>query len=230
MPYTFTLTATIPATPVEIFEAWLGSIGHSEMTGGEATMSDEVGAEVTAWDGYISGRNLELVPGERIVQSWRTTEFADGDQDSIITVVLQEVDEGTLLTLMCPTRTGAMRRAAGSRTISSRWSPISAKSREISPSRRHTRRRQRRRRKRRPNRPPEAAARKPPAKRLPPKKAPVERGEPRARAAQNGQRRPRKLRRRRSKGKARRRRPPQQRARAPSRPRVKPLAARGDKS
>ncbi len=62
-------------------------------------MSDEVGAEVTAWDGYDSGRNLELVPGERIVQSWRTTEFADGDQDSIITVVLQEVDEGTLLTL-----------------------------------------------------------------------------------------------------------------------------------
>lgn len=99
MPYTFTLTATIPATPVEIFEAWLDSIGHSEMTGGEATMSDDVGAEVTAWDGYISGRNLELVPGERIVQSWRTTEFADEDQDSIITVVLQEVDEGTLLTL-----------------------------------------------------------------------------------------------------------------------------------
>jgi uncharacterized protein YndB with AHSA1/START domain len=99
MPYTFTLTATIPATPVEIFEAWLDSIGHSEMTGGEATMSDEVGAEVTAWDGYISGRNLELVRGERIVQSWRTTEFADDDQDSIITVVLQAVDDGTLLTL-----------------------------------------------------------------------------------------------------------------------------------
>jgi uncharacterized protein YndB with AHSA1/START domain len=99
MPYTFTLTATIPATPVEIFEAWLDSIGHSEMTGGEATMSDEVGAEVAAWDGYISGRNLELVPGERIVQSWRTTEFADEDQDSIITVLLQEVDDGTLLTL-----------------------------------------------------------------------------------------------------------------------------------
>jgi uncharacterized protein YndB with AHSA1/START domain len=99
MPYTFTLTATIPATAVEIFEAWLDSIGHSEMTGGEATMSDEVGAEVTAWDGYISGRNLELVRGERIVQSWRTTEFADEDEDSIITVVLREVDEVTLLTL-----------------------------------------------------------------------------------------------------------------------------------
>jgi uncharacterized protein YndB with AHSA1/START domain len=99
MPYTFSLTAIIPASPVEIYRAWLDSVGHSEMTGGEATMSDEVGAEVTAWDGYISGRNLELVPGERIVQSWRTSEFGDADEDSIITVVLREVDEGTLLTL-----------------------------------------------------------------------------------------------------------------------------------
>ena len=88
MPYTFTLTATIPASPEEIYQAWLDSIGHSEMTGGEATTSDEVGAEVSAWDGYISGRNLELVPGERIVQSWRTSEFGDEEEDSVITVVL----------------------------------------------------------------------------------------------------------------------------------------------
>ena len=99
MPYTFTLTTTIPASPEEIYQAWLDSLGHSEMTGGAASMSDQVGAAVSAWDGYISGRNLELVPGERIVQSWRTTEFADEHGDSVITVVLQEVGEGTLLTL-----------------------------------------------------------------------------------------------------------------------------------
>ena len=99
MPYTYTLTTTIPASPEEVYQAWLDSLGHSEMTGSEATMSDEVGAEVSAWEGYISGRNLELVPGERIVQSWRTTEFGDEHEDSIITIVLQEVDDGTLLTL-----------------------------------------------------------------------------------------------------------------------------------
>jgi uncharacterized protein YndB with AHSA1/START domain len=99
MPYTFTLTATIPASPEEIYQAWLDSIGHSEMTGGEAEMSDLVGAEVSAWDGYISGRNLELVPGERIVQSWRTSEFGNEQEDSVITVVLQEIGGVTLLTL-----------------------------------------------------------------------------------------------------------------------------------
>jgi len=99
MPYSYTLSAVIPASPAEIYRAWLDSIGHSEMTGGEATMSDEVGADISAWDGYITGRNLELVPGERIVQSWRTTEFDDECDDSVVTILLQETEGGTLLTL-----------------------------------------------------------------------------------------------------------------------------------
>jgi uncharacterized protein YndB with AHSA1/START domain len=100
MPYTYTLSAIIPAAPLEVYEAWLDSVGHSEMTGGEAAMSDEVGAEVSAWGGYISGRNLELMPGGRIVQSWRTSEFDDEHEDSIVTITLEEAEEGTLLTLV----------------------------------------------------------------------------------------------------------------------------------
>ena len=49
--------------------------------------------------GYISGRNVELIPSERIVQSWRTSEFDDEDEDSVITVVLEPVGGETLLTL-----------------------------------------------------------------------------------------------------------------------------------
>jgi len=100
MPYTYTLTSVVPATPQQVYEAWLDSVAHSEMTGGEAEMSGEIGAEVSAWDGYITGSNLELVPGERIVQSWRTSEFDDEHQDSIVTLMLEPVEEGTLLTLV----------------------------------------------------------------------------------------------------------------------------------
>lgn len=100
MPYTYTLTSIIPATPEEIYEAWLDSLAHSQMTGAEANMSGEVGGEFSAWDDYITGRNLELVPGERIVQSWRTDKFADEHEDSTITLTLEETDDGTLLTLV----------------------------------------------------------------------------------------------------------------------------------
>jgi activator of HSP90 ATPase len=100
MPYRFTLTTVIPATAQDIYDTWLDSRGHSEMTGGKASMSTELDADVSAWDGYITGRNLELVPGERIVQSWRTREFPDDHEDSIITVTLVKADSGTLLTLV----------------------------------------------------------------------------------------------------------------------------------
>jgi uncharacterized protein YndB with AHSA1/START domain len=100
MPYAFTLTTIIPASAQEIYDAWLDSLAHSEMTGGQASMSDEIDAEVSAWDGYITGRNLELVAGERIVQSWRTTQFTDEHEDSIITMTLEDVEDGALLTLV----------------------------------------------------------------------------------------------------------------------------------
>ena len=74
MPYTYTLSTVIPASPAEVYEAWLDSIAHAEMTGGgEAVMSDEVGAELSALGGHITGRNLELV--EPDMQD-RVVEFA----------------------------------------------------------------------------------------------------------------------------------------------------------
>ena len=99
MSYDFTLTAVIPATPRAIYDAWLDSRGHGAMTGSAAKMSAKLGAKVTAWGGYISGKNLELVPGKRIVQSWRTTKFTDAHEDSTITVMLAAIKGGTRLTL-----------------------------------------------------------------------------------------------------------------------------------
>ena len=100
VPYAFTLTTTIPVSAQEVYDAWLDSLAHSEMTGGDADMSDEINAEVSAWDGYITGRNLDLIPGERIVQSWRTTQFADEHEDSIITLTFEEAGDGTLMSLV----------------------------------------------------------------------------------------------------------------------------------
>src|SRR5258708_34008621 len=98
MPYSYTLNTTIPASAAEVYRAWLDSQAHSEMTGSKATMSAVPGAEGAARDGYISGRNLELVPPERIVQSWRTTKFEDGPAGSVSQLTLSQVDGGRV----CP--------------------------------------------------------------------------------------------------------------------------------
>lgn len=81
MPYDFELSETIEASPERVFDAWMSSEGHTAMTGGEAHIDPSVGGDYDAWDGYISGKTLELEPGRRIVQSWRTAEFATDEPD-----------------------------------------------------------------------------------------------------------------------------------------------------
>jgi uncharacterized protein YndB with AHSA1/START domain len=97
--YDFKLSCTLPASPEAVYEAWLDSKAHSAMTGGQAKMSKKVGAEISAWDGYINGKNIELVKDRRIVQSWRTSQFGDEDPDSVVTVTLAALKTGARLTL-----------------------------------------------------------------------------------------------------------------------------------
>ncbi len=99
MTIEFTISDIIPATPNEIYDAWLSSEGHSAMTGSPAQASDQVGAAFDAWDGYIGGTNLALEPGKRIVQSWRTSQFEDDHADTQIEVTLEAVDGGTRVIL-----------------------------------------------------------------------------------------------------------------------------------
>src|SRR5579862_1689311 len=100
MAFEFTVSDIIPASPKEIYDAWLSSEGHENITGGQpAEISAEEGAEFSAWDGYITGRNLRLRPDTLIVQSWRTTEFAPSDPDSQIEVLLEPARGGTRITL-----------------------------------------------------------------------------------------------------------------------------------
>ncbi len=99
MSIEFEISDIFSATPEQVYDAWLDSEGHSKMTGGAAEASAQVGGEFSAWDGYISGKNLELEPGKRILQSWRTQEFQESDADSELEITLKGVPEGTKLTL-----------------------------------------------------------------------------------------------------------------------------------
>ena len=55
------------------------------------TISVTVGGPFTLFGGYITGRHLELAPGERLVQAWRTASWKPGEY-SIVSFVLH--DEG----------------------------------------------------------------------------------------------------------------------------------------
>ena len=82
-----------------MYAAWLDSEKHTIMTGGKAEVTDVIGATFLAWDGYIEGINLELEPGKRILQHWRTSEFEDTDEDSLLEVLLEAEGESTRITI-----------------------------------------------------------------------------------------------------------------------------------
>jgi len=90
----------LPALPEEVYDALLDPRKHSKFTGSKATGEVKVGTKFTAWDGYISGRNLELEKGKRIVQEWITTDWPENYSPSRLEFTFRRVEGKTELTMV----------------------------------------------------------------------------------------------------------------------------------
>ena len=100
MALSFTVFDVIPAGKEVVYNASLNSEVHAKMTGTTIAIgSANIGGLFMAHDGYITGKNMELVPCSKIVQSWRSSEFKDSNEDSIIEVTFEDKNGGTLVTL-----------------------------------------------------------------------------------------------------------------------------------
>ncbi len=64
----------IEASPEKVYEALMNTEHHSNFTGAEAHISDKEGGIFSAYDGYLLGENIKLIPSEKIVQKWRAIE------------------------------------------------------------------------------------------------------------------------------------------------------------
>ena len=88
---------TFKASPHEVYDALMDSRKHARFTGAKARISCKVGGKFTAYDGYIEGVNLNLVPDKKIVQSWRGSDWPE-DHYSMATFSLKKFKNGTHLT------------------------------------------------------------------------------------------------------------------------------------
>ncbi|MGB0429157.1 MAG: SRPBCC domain-containing protein [Bacteroidia bacterium] len=82
-----------------VYNDWLSDKGHSLMTGGEATAKPIEGSHYTAWDDYIYGKQITLKEPTYIKQSWRSTEFNEDDEDSLVEIWLNDNADGCELKL-----------------------------------------------------------------------------------------------------------------------------------
>ncbi len=86
----------IPATPDEVYLALTTPATIHLWSGEEAEMSTVPGSEFSLWEGSITGKNLEFVPGKKIVQQWY---FGEQEKDSVVTIVLHPDPKGTSVEL-----------------------------------------------------------------------------------------------------------------------------------
>src|SRR4051794_4630786 len=64
--------------PLEIYQLLADSKKHSAFSKHKALIGKKVGTNFSVYSGYIKGINVDLVPGKRIVQAWRASDFPKG--------------------------------------------------------------------------------------------------------------------------------------------------------
>ena len=80
----------------KVYEAILDPKIHAEFTQAKAENDIKVGGKFSAYDGFISGTNLELKKDEKIVQRWTTTDLPKGHFTEVI-FEFKDHDKGTEL-------------------------------------------------------------------------------------------------------------------------------------
>jgi activator of HSP90 ATPase len=96
---TLKMSCTLPVTPETVFNAWMDSKEHTAFTGDTARIIHALGAEFSAFSGYITGRTIELAYPGKIVQRWRTTEFPEHSPDSLLVITIKSHGDGCKITL-----------------------------------------------------------------------------------------------------------------------------------
>jgi len=125
MAKTIRQTRTFNATPRELYDALMETRKHAAFTGASASISRKVGGRISAYDDYITGKNIELVPGRKIVQAWRGSDWPEGLFSTAV-FELKGVRGGTKLTF---TQTGVPEQqyeAIKKGWIEFYWTPLTA--------------------------------------------------------------------------------------------------------
>lgn len=87
------------APPATVYDLLADSKKCSAVTGRKATISRKIGGAFSVGENEVSGINVDLVPGRRIVQAWRHRRFPEGIFSMAAMTLTPTADGGTELVL-----------------------------------------------------------------------------------------------------------------------------------
>lgn len=88
------------ASPKAVYDLLADSKKHSAFSAHEANISKKIGGRFSVFSGGIRGIIVDLVPGKRIVQAWRSSDFPAGIFSMATFNLVATKDGGTELTLI----------------------------------------------------------------------------------------------------------------------------------
>ncbi len=78
-------------TTVEtLYNLYMDAKKHSDVIMAPVNIQNKEGASFTAYDDYITGKNLQLIPGKLIVQSWWASDWNEKETISTFILLLEQ--------------------------------------------------------------------------------------------------------------------------------------------
>lgn len=93
---TFSKSFRINAGTDDVYSALTNPVTIELWSGYPAVMSEEPGSEFSLWEGDITGRNIEFVPGRKVVQEWY---FGDREEKSVVTITIRPEGGDSVVTV-----------------------------------------------------------------------------------------------------------------------------------
>jgi activator of HSP90 ATPase len=87
-------------TPDELYEMYMDAKLHAMLTGAPAKITKKEGASYSAHGDYIKGKNLHLVPGKLIVQSWKGSDWKKSDLNSLFMLQFEKKGSDAVLNMV----------------------------------------------------------------------------------------------------------------------------------
>lgn len=88
------------ASPKMLFEMYMDEKKHGLITKSKAVVSRKEGGSFSVHGGYIKGKNLRIIPGQLVVQTWRGLDWSKKDMDSIFILRFEAVKGGGMVTMV----------------------------------------------------------------------------------------------------------------------------------
>ena len=100
MAKTIQQTVKLPASPRALFNIYMDARKHAAAVNSTVSIGRRVGGTFRAFGGMLRGKVLALVPGQVIVQSWRSKNWRRTDLDSILILTFRPAAGGGRIDLI----------------------------------------------------------------------------------------------------------------------------------